>query len=86
MTKKEENEVTGLGSGGYLNPLGRASTVGPVAPAGADQAEVLARASIVGIKKSSMTPGAVQLAVSSTASSSSTPSWRPHSACRYILE
>ena len=54
-----------MGSGGYLNPLGRASTAGPVAPAGADQANVLARASIVGIKKSSMTPGTVQLAVSS---------------------
>lgn len=61
LTKKEENEVTGLGSGGYLNPLGRASTAGPIAPAGADQAEKLARGSIVGVKKSTLSPGSVQL-------------------------
>lgn len=63
VTPKEEHEVTGVVSGGYRNPLGRASVTGPVAPAGADQEQKLAQGSIVGIKRTSLSPGAQSLAV-----------------------
>ena len=45
--------MPGVVGGGYSNPLGRASLAGPVAPAGPDQAPALARASVVGVKRSS---------------------------------
>ena len=63
VTPKNENEVTGVVSGDHRNPLGRASMTGPVAPAGENQEQRLARGSIVGIKKASLSPDALSLAV-----------------------
>lgn len=62
VTPKDENEVSGMVGGTHQNPLGRASLARPIAPAGPEQAATLERASVVGIKKSSLTPGGVQLA------------------------
>lgn len=54
----------GMGSGGYANPLGRASVAGPLVPPGEAGAPALARASVVGVKHSSMGPAGPGLAVS----------------------
>jgi len=62
VSKKDENAVGGVIGGGYQNPLGRASLAGPVAPPGPDQGPTLARASVVGMKRSSLTPAGSQLA------------------------
>jgi H+-transporting ATPase len=64
------NVVSGMGSGGYQNPMGRASVTGPIAPPGENQAPTLARASVVGVKHSSMGPAGPALARSSITRSS----------------
>jgi H+-transporting ATPase len=64
------NVVSGMGGGGYGNPLGRASVTGPIAPPGEGQAPALARASVVGVKHSSMGPAGPALARSSITRSS----------------
>ncbi len=46
-----------------MNPLGRASVAGPLVPPGEAGAPALARASVVGVKHSSMGPAGPGLAV-----------------------
>mmetsp|Transcript_11130 Transcript_11130/g.33371 ORF Transcript_11130/g.33371 Transcript_11130/m.33371 type:complete len:1061 (-) Transcript_11130:545-3727(-) len=72
VTAKDPNENTvgGMGSGGYANPLGRASVAGPLVPPGEAGAPALARASVVGVKHSSMGPAGPGLARQSITRSS----------------